>query len=95
MEVLEEVCENCFGPSHESRNGSTSNQKNARTTLPAAEDAQQRDAPRPWIPALQSMCLLVQSAVLAPTACGLHCPVAAVVVNKSRSNLVPSPPYLP
>ena len=64
MEVLEEVCENCFGPSHESRNGSTSNQKNARTTLPAAEDAQQRDAPRPWIPALQSMCLLVQSAVL-------------------------------
>ena len=53
-------------PSHDSRNGRTSKQKNARTTLPAAEDAQQRDGPRPWIPALSSMCLLVQSAILAP-----------------------------
>ena len=27
-----------------------------------------------------------------PTACGPHCPSAAVVVTKSRNNLVPSPP---
>ena len=30
-----------------------------------------------------------------PTACGLHCPFAAAVVTKSRSNLVPSPSSLP
>ena len=30
-----------------------------------------------------------------PTACGLQCPVAAAVVTKSRSNLVPSRPNLP
>ena len=30
-----------------------------------------------------------------PTACGLHCPFAAAVATKSRSNLVPSPPSLP
>ena len=45
---------------------STSKQKKARTTLSAAEDAQHWEAPRPWIPALAGMRLLVQSASLAP-----------------------------
>ena len=52
-------------PSHESRNASTSKQNCTRSTLPAAE-AQQQVAPRLWIPALASMCLLVQSAALFP-----------------------------
>ena len=82
-------------PSHESRNGSTSNQNCARTTLPAAEEAQQQDAPQLWIPAPSSMRLLVQWVLHRPTACGLHCPFAAAVATKSRSNLVPSPPSLP
>ena len=53
-------------PSHVSRNGSTSKQNKAHTTLPAAEEAQQQVAPRLWIRVLASMCLLVQSATQAP-----------------------------
>ena len=53
-------------PSHESRNASTSKQNCTNSTLPAAEEAQHQVAPQLWIPALSSMCLLVQSAVLVP-----------------------------
>ena len=47
-------------PSHESRNASTSKQNCTNSTLPAAEEAQHQVAPQLWIPALSSMCLLVQ-----------------------------------
>ena len=53
-------------PSHESRNLITSKQNCTRTTLLTAEEAQQQVAPQLWIPALANVCLLVQSAALAP-----------------------------
>ena len=83
------------------RVASTSKQNCTRSTLPAAEEAQQQAAPQLWIPALASMSACAVSNTRSswvlhlPTACGLHRPFAAAVATKSRSNLVPSPPSLP
>ena len=58
-----------------------------RTTPPAAEEAQQQDAPQLWIPAPSSMCLLVRSAALAPA--------GSSIVQQHAGCTVRLPPPLP
>ena len=58
-----------------------------RSTLPAAEKAQQQVAPHLWIPTLASMCLLVQPAALVPAGYS--------IVQLHVGCTVRSPPPLP
>ena len=90
-------------PSHESRNASTSRQTKLCTHCPAnsrgGSAASRSAALEPSARKHVSACAVSNTrsswVLNRPTACGLHCPFAAAVVTKSRSNLVPSPPSLP
>ena len=66
-----------------------SKQKNARTTLPAAENAQQRDAPQPRMPSLPScVCLCSQQYSLQLGSPSSNCMRAALPIRGRRCHQI-------
>ena len=72
----------------------------ARSILPATEEAQQQVALQLRSSQRSQVCVCLCSQqhslqVGPPSSDSIHCPFVAAVADKSRSNLVPSPPRLP
>ena len=86
-------------PSHESRTASTSRQTklctlysaNSRGGSAAGRSTTLEPSARKYVYPCAVSSTRSSWVLHRPTACGLHCPFAAAVATKSRSNLVPSP----